>query len=113
MAVHLKTKTVRREPSSSPLSKSIERALLAVLMYFPNQKSRALASDLIAGNVPLTAANIKKIIKAVQNYGSKRLEFADPAFHVLRAVDALKKFTGKAAPSRAVARAKKKKRVVG
>ncbi len=109
MSVRLKPKAIRRKPS---LSESVERALLAVLMYFPHQKSRYLASDLMAGKVPLTPENVKKITKVIRNYGDKRLATVDPGFHVFRARDVLKVFTGETKPSRTRGRARKK-RVVG
>lgn len=110
MAVHLKKKAVPAE--ATPLSESMERALLAILMYFPHQKSRELASDFMAGLVSLTVGNVRKITKAIRDYGNKRLEFVDPGFHVFRARDTLQAFTGEKKLPRARARARKK-RVIG
>ncbi len=108
MAVHLKKKAVRPEPP--PLPASMERALLAVLMYFPHQKCRALASDIMAGNVPFTVDNIRKIIKAIKSYGDERLAVDDPGLHVFHAWGTFRAFTGEAKPSRAPVR---KRRVIG
>ena len=104
MVVRLKKKPSALRPPA--LSESLERALLAILMYFPPPESRELASDLMRGIVPVTPENIRKIIEAIKDYGDKRLEFADPGFHVFRARDALKAYIGSSRPARA-------KRVVG
>lgn len=112
MAVRLKKKAgVFKRPR---LSRELERAFLALLMHFPHQDSRELASDLMRGAVPITPPNIKKLIKAVDNYDADALERSDPAFRVCHARDALKRHIGMSVsvPSRARVGACKK-RVVG
>lgn len=104
MAVRLKKKAgVFKRPR---LSRELERAFLTLLMHFPHQDSRELASDLMRGAVPITPANIKKLIKAVDNYDADVLERSDPAFRVCHARDALKRHIGVPVPAC-------KKRVVG
>lgn len=99
MAVRLKKKPDVFKPPA--LSRSIERALLAVLMYFPLRGTRELASDLMRGAVPVTSVNVRKVLKAIKNYGERRLAFTDPAFHVFHARDVLKKYVGKLEPAHA------------
>jgi hypothetical protein len=107
-AVRLKRRAVGSRPST--LSRSVESAFLAVLMYFPPREIRELASDLMQGAVPTTPANVGKVIEAIGDYDVERLASADPNCNVFRARDVLKKYVGKPAPARPRARAK---RVIG
>jgi hypothetical protein len=107
MAVRLKKRA--KTPKRPRLSRELERAFLAILMHFPPRDSRDLASDLMCGDAPITPANLKKLIKAVDSYDVDDLERVDPAFRVCHARDALKRHIGMSvsAPARV-----RKKRVV-
>ena len=70
----------------------VQSALLDVLMFFPHQKTRELASRMIAGLAPVSKKTIKPVVNAIKRFDAEQLALVDRAGRVPRALRVLERF---------------------
>jgi len=72
----------------------LDQALLAVLMYFPHQLARHVASDLALGWLNFTPGRIKWMVELIEEFDQELLVKCDPNYNVLKALKVLKEHAG-------------------
>jgi hypothetical protein len=80
--------------STSKLPQDLEDALLAVLMYFPQQQTRYLASELLFGSEPMEASTLAGIVRTIERFDTELLNEVDVNLHTLKALTVLKQHAG-------------------
>ena len=114
MGVRLRTRAPveQRREVRHTLRPDLDTPFLAVLMYFPHQPSRAIASDILVGYEPASRENITKIVKTIEGYDPAMLEVVDPNSHSMKALKLLKGFTDTESKTPTRAGVRRKARVI-
>jgi hypothetical protein len=103
MPVRLKKKAAAPKPAKPDgvlggtpplLPEDVDQALLAVLMYFPHQLARFVASDLALGWLNYTPGRIKWLVDRIEEFDQALLEKCDPNYNVMKALKTLQKHAG-------------------